>query len=201
MSNSSDGVSSSRFGTSFNSKNPLQSQNSTPQAPKKQYKNSPAMDCCEDEPDPDLMTLSISAVSISRQELKSYDGSNQGRLSMVSEKSDEFLDEVDKENILEAPRELLENFENFENDEIENGDEVESIQSNDEDVDVDEEVDFREDDEDLTDRPLLVEEVPEDFGIGKLEIRENDPESFDSGRPESPKLEENNEAEIDNEPL
>ena len=68
-------------------------------------------------------------------------------------------------------------------------------------MDVDEEVDFREDDEDLTDRPLLVEEVPEDFGIGKLEIRENDPESFDSGRPESPKLEENNEAEIDDEPL
>lgn len=141
------------------------------------------------------MTLSISAVSISRQELKSYDGSNQGRLSMVSEKSDEFLDEIDKENILEAPRELLENLENFENDEIENGDEVESIQSND-----DEEVDFREDDEDLTDRPLLVEEVPEDFGIGKLEICENDPESFDSGRPESPKLKENNEALIDDEP-
>ena len=196
MSNSSDGVSSHRFGTSFNSKNPLQSQNSTPQAPKKQYKNSPAMDCCEDEPDPDLMTLSISAVSISRQELKSYDGSNQGRLSMVSEKSDEFLDEVDKENILEAPKELLENFENFENDDR---DEVESIQSNDENVDADEDVDFREDDEDLTHRPLLVEEVPEDFGLGKLEIRENDPESFDSGRPESPKLEESNEAENDDE--
>jgi len=142
------------------------------------------------------MTLSISAVSISRQELKSYDGSNQGRLSMVSEKSDEFLDEVDKENILEAPKELLENFENFENDDR---DEVESIQSNDENVDADEDVDFREDDEDLTHRPLLVEEVPEDFGLGKLEIRENDPESFDSGRPESPKLEENNEAENDDE--
>lgn len=148
------------------------------------------MDCCEDEPDPDLMTLSISAVSISRQELKSYDGTNQGRLSMVSEKSDEFLDEVDKENILEAPKELLENLENFENDDH---DEVESIQSNDEDVD------FREDDADLTDRPLLVEEIPEDFGLGKLEIRENDPESFDSGRPESPKLEENNGAENDDE--
>ncbi|CBY10746.1 unnamed protein product [Oikopleura dioica] len=193
MSNSSDGISSHRFGTSFNSKIQPQTQNSTPQAPKKQYKNSPAMDCCEDEPDPDLMTLSISAVSISRQELKSYDGSTQGRLSMVSEKSDEFLDEVDKENILQAPKELLEDLENFENDEIENQDEVESIQSNDEDVD------FREDDEDLTGRPLLVDENSEDFGIGKLEIRENDPESFDSGRPESPKLEEKNDEEIDNE--
>ena len=198
MSNSSDGISSHRFGTSFNSKIPPQAQISTPQAQKKQYKNSPAVDCCEDEPDPDLMTLSISAVSISRQELKSYDGTTQGRLSMVSEKSDEFLDEVDKENILEAPKELLENLENFENDEIENPDEVESIQSNDEDED--EDVDFREDDEDLTDRPLLVEEVQDDFGLEKLEIRENDPESFDSGRPESPKLEENNQPEIDDEP-
>ena len=111
MSNSSDGISTHRFGTSFNSnQNPkTQLQANQNPVPKKQYKNSPAVDCCEDEPDPDLMTLSISAVSISRQELKSFDGcSTQGRLSMVSEKSDEFLDEVDKENILEAPKAKLE---------------------------------------------------------------------------------------------